>query len=108
MAQVNKALVALNDNIILDIPTDDTAVVGIQYGAGGLGTIELQGTMDGGATWFTIQLLKPDGTAAALNLAAPGQGYADVSYCDKIKINKTVAGAGGVNVSVNLSTRAAN
>lgn len=106
MAQVNKALVGAGETIVLDIPTDDTAVVGIQYGAGGLGTIILEGTMDGGASWFTIQLQKPDGTAAVLLLAAPGQGYADVSYCDKVRVNKTVAGAGAVNVSVNLSTRA--
>lgn len=107
MASVKKTLVALNDKVEMDIPTDKGAVVGMQYGAGGLGTVELQGTVDGGLTWFTIQLLKPDGTAAALNLAAAGVGYADVSYCDKIRANKTVAGAGGVDIWLNLATKAA-
>ena len=107
MAQVNKNLVAIDENITLDIPTDATAVVGVQYGVGGLGTIVLEGSMDAGASWFTIQLLKPDGTAAVLLLAAAGQGYADVSYCDRVRVRKSVAGAGGVLVGVNLATRAA-
>jgi hypothetical protein len=105
MAIVKKNLVALNDNVELDVPTDFGAIAAIQYGAGGLGTIELQGTVDGGATWFTIQLLKPDGTVAATNLAAAGVGYNDVSYCDKVRINKTVAGAGAVAVVLSLALR---
>lgn len=107
MATVNKVLTAINEEIILDIPTDRTAICGLQYGAGGLGTVELQGTMDAGVTWFTIQLSKPDGTAAALSLVAAGQGYAEVGYCDRVRAKKTVAGAGPVTTTLNLATRAA-
>jgi hypothetical protein len=107
MATVRKTLVALNENITLDIPTDKGAIAGVEYGAGGLGTIELQGQMHPAGAWFTIQLLQPDGTAAALNLAAAGVGYADVSYCDKVRVNKTVAGAGGVDVDFTVNTKAA-
>jgi hypothetical protein len=106
MARANKALANINDELRFDIPTDDTAVVGVQYPVGGAGTIILEGTMDGGVTWFTIQMLKPDGTAAVLLLAAAGQGYADVSYCDMVRIRMTVAGAN--NVTMTLATRAAN
>lgn len=107
MATIRKTLVALNENIVFNIPTDKGAVVGVEYGAGGLGTIELQGRMHDLGAWFTIQLLKPDGTAAALNLAAPGVGYADVSYCEFVRVNKTVAGAGGVDVDFTMNTKAA-
>ena len=106
MATVRKTLVAANDNIELDIPTDKGAVAGVEYGAGGLGTIELQGRLHPLGAWFTIQLQKPDGTAAALNLALAGVGYADVSYCDRVRVNKTVAGAGGVDVDFTLNTKA--
>jgi hypothetical protein len=106
MATVRKTLVALNDNIAIDIPTEHGAVAGVEYGVGGLGTIELQGRMHNLGAWFTIQLLKPDGTAAALNLAAAGVGYADVSYCDMVRVNKTVAGAGGVDVDFTVNPKA--
>lgn len=108
MAQATKILTALNEDITFDIPTDDTAVVGVESQTAGDNSIVLEGNM--GGAWFTIQMSKPDGTAPALLITGAGVGYADVSYCDKIRVRKSAIGVGAVpvTVKVNLSTRAAN
>lgn len=104
MAKVAKQLVALNDVVVLDIPTDHSAIAGVQYGVGGAGTIVLEGRILDG-DWFSIGMKKPADDTAVVSLAAAGAGYADVSYCDAVQVRKTVAGAGPVLVGLSVVPR---
>lgn len=101
MAKVVKPLVAAEDVVVLDIPTDQSATAGVQYGAGGSGTIVLEGRILDG-DWFGIGMKKPADDTALASLAAAGAGYADVSYCDAVRVRKSVAGAGAVNVGLSV------
>jgi hypothetical protein len=104
MAIVRKPLVAQDDAVVLDVPTDHSAIAGVQYGVGGLGTIALEGRILDG-DWFGIGMKKPADDTALATLAAAGAGYADVSYCDAVRVRKTVAGAGPVNVGLSVVPR---
>lgn len=95
MAQISKSLTLINEGFELKIPQDQDAIAGLQYGAGGLGTLVLEGTCDG-ITWIPFGLYPADGTAVVLNLAASGIAYARVGYVLKVRVRKSVAGAGAV------------
>lgn len=102
MAIASGDLTALNSVIELKLPTDRTAVAGVQYPTGGAGTIVLEGTLDG-ITWVDIFMSHPDGSAAASGLAAAGVGYADVSYFKKIRVRKSV-GAAAISPVLSLNS----
>lgn len=104
MARVVKILTAANEEIKLDVRTDKRAVAGVQYGAGGLGTIVLEGRILD-AEWVAIGLQSPAdaNAAAAANLAAAGAGSADVSWCEEVRVRKSVAGAGPVTVGFTIN-----
>lgn len=99
-----KVLTALNDKINpIVIPRDHIVKAGLQYGAGGLGTIELQGTLND-VDYVTIGLTPAGGGAIVTSLAAAGAASADVSQYSRVQVNKTVAGAGGVTASLSLAS----
>jgi hypothetical protein len=79
----------------IDIPRDGFVQAGLQYGAGGAGTVVLEGTLDG-TTYQTIGLTPASNGAVVLLLAASGIGWADVSIYSKIQVRCSVAGAGVV------------
>lgn len=99
----NKSLTAADEvNGPFVVPRDSFTQAGIQYGAGGLGTIVLEGTRND-TDWVTIGFDKDDGSGVATSLAAAGGGHADISTLSQIRIRKSVAGAGAVLTSLSIS-----
>lgn len=101
-AVATKTLTALNDKLgPLEVP-GGVITAGMQYGAGGQGTIVLEGTIND-TDYIAINVTPAGGGASVANLAAAGIGTADVSAYSKVRINKSVAGAGGVSASLSLA-----
>lgn len=105
MATAQKDLTNANDEIRVDVPNDHGYIAGIQYGTGGLGTIVLEGRINNGNDWFAIGITPAAGGAVVASLAAAGAGSADVSFCEEVRIRKSVAGAGPVTAGLQLSKR---
>lgn len=100
----NKTLTAQNDKIgPIVVPRDCFVNAGVQYGAGGLGTIELQGSLND-VDYVTIGLVPAAGGAVVTSLAAAGEGNADISTYSRVQVIKTVAGAGGVLASLSIAS----
>lgn len=102
---IAKKVLTAADDVIgpFVVPRDNFVQAGVQYGAGGVGTIALEGTRDG-TTYLTIGLSKDDGSGVVTTLAASGGGSADVSTFDKVRIRKTVAGGGDVTASLVIAS----
>lgn len=97
-----KVLTAANDAIEVQIPTDRLAVAGVQYGAGGAGTVVLEGTLDD-TTWIVIEMVDPnDHTTFATSITAAGIWQADVSVFKKIRARYSVDG-GSVTVTLSMN-----
>lgn len=100
----SKALTAQNDKVgPIVLPKDRKIRASVQYGAGGQGTIVLQGTVDG-TTFIDIGLTPASYGAVVANLAASGIGFADVSGFRSVQINKSVAGAGAVTATLGIQS----
>ena len=82
----------------------------VQYGTGGSGTVVLEVTADDVDTidkiplaqWTAIQMKNPNDIAGApiSSLAAAGLGVADIVAYRGVRIRKSVAGTGGVDVTL--------
>lgn len=111
MAAVTKVLTALNDVCgPLDIPQDYSAAGSVQYGSGGLGTIVVEGILEGQdesvtANWIGLKLNNPNTKGDVDNLAAIGIGNFECWAYNKVRIRKSVAGAGGVTATLSISPR---
>lgn len=99
MARITEALTALDEEISMLIPEDQDAIAGIQYGSGGLGTLVLEGTCDD-VTYHAIGIYPADGSAVVADLAAAGIAYARVGFVKRVRIRKSVAGAGPVSATL--------
>lgn len=101
-AKATKTLTALNDLVgPIEVP-GGVIMAGVQYGAGGLGTIILEGTLND-TDYATIALTPAGGGAAVLLLSAAGIANADVSAYSRVQIRKSVAGAGGVLATLTVA-----
>jgi hypothetical protein len=100
--EATKILTAIDDVLVLDPAESINGAVGVQYGAGGAGTIILEGKVgDAQAAWLAIGMKSYTDGSAIANLAATGGGYAECVGLDIIRVRKTVAGPGDVLVSIN-------
>lgn len=102
MARITKSLTLINETIECKLPQDRDAIAGIQYGAGGLGTLVLEGTCDG-ITWIPFGIFPADGSAVVASLTASGIAYTRVGYVEHVRIRKSVAGAGPVLATLILN-----
>lgn len=102
MATAKKVLTNVNDEIVIDIPTDQSGAIGVQYGAGGAGTIVVEGTIDS-TTWLALKIINVTTKVDADNLAASGIGSVEVYALEKVRVRKTVAGPGDVTVTISLA-----
>lgn len=92
-----------NDALTVRIPTDRLSVAGVQYPAGATGAFALEGSIDG-ETWNTIQVRSAaDETVLAVSVSAAGLHYADVSYCEWVRLRKTNAGSSTLPVALSLN-----
>jgi hypothetical protein len=105
MARIRKTLTALNE-VVGPIPIVGhvNGSMGVQYKSGGSGTIVLEVTLDeiddSSPEWIGVQMRDPTDIAGTPidNLAAAGIGIADVVSYKGVRVRKSVAGAGGVDV----------
>lgn len=95
---------ATTDDLIgpIVVPRDHFVSAGVQYGAGGAGTIALQGTLND-TDWVAIPMSADGGVTFVLLTAAAGIWSADVSMYSQVRVKCTVAGA-GVVASLALSS----
>lgn len=98
----NKVLTAENDAIgPIVVPRDHFVQAFVQYGAGGAGTIVLEGTLND-TDYVAVGLVPIGGGAVVANAAAAGVWSADVSAFSRVRVRKSVAGGGGVLASLSL------
>lgn len=83
------------------VPRDHFVQAFIQYGAGGVGTIALEITLND-TDWVIVGLTPIGGGAIVANLAAAGLAYADISAASQVRVRKTVAGGGDVLASLSM------
>jgi hypothetical protein len=103
MAQAIKQLAALNDQIEIDVPTDQNALPLIQVAAGWAGTLVFEGMMLGSGDYVILPMTNIAVTpnTSALNTVAAGIFTGPVAPYDKVRVRVSVAGAGGkVGLSV--------
>lgn len=99
MARVQQALTAADETITLDIPEDESGLGSVQYGAGGLGTIVVEASITRDA-WFQVGLRNALTDAVVADLSAAGGAYFPVAGYNKVRVRKSVAGAGPVTVGL--------
>lgn len=97
----NKTLVLITDLIgPIVVPRDHFVQAGVQYGAGGAGTIALQGSLND-SNYVAIPMSADGGVTFVTSAAAAGIWTADVSMYSRVQLVVTVAGA-GVPASLSL------
>lgn len=93
-------LTAQDEYLEIDCSPDKIGTVMVQYGASGAGTIEVRITLDK-TTWIAVELTNVnDISVTATSITASGIWKADISGAHRVRAYKTVAGAGGVVVSL--------
>jgi hypothetical protein len=113
MAATTKALTGANEVCgPLDIPQDYSGAGTVQYGNGGLGTIVVEGILEGqdesvAANWIALKLNNPNTKGDVDNLAAVGLGNFECWAYNKVRARKSVAGGGAVTVTLAISPRSA-
>jgi len=98
MARVTKSLTYIDETIAINIPQDKSGFVSVQYGAGGQGTLVLEGTVDG-ENWVGIDMEDEAGTPVA-NLSAAGIAHQRTFGLEAVRVRKSVAGLGPVLASL--------
>ena len=100
----NKILTAAEEvNGPIVVPRDHIVNAGVQYGAGGLGTLVLEGTLNE-VDWVAIGLTPAGGGAVVASVAAAGIWYAAVSQYSSVRLRKSVAGGGPVTSSLSIAS----
>lgn len=111
MARATKVLTNINEEITISDVDELNGAASIQYGAGGLGTLVLEvSCQDNGAAppvddWVQIKIFNPAiaVNAAVDNLAAAGYAWAEVVGVKKVRVRKSVAGAGPVRATLTIN-----
>jgi hypothetical protein len=99
MARAQQVLTLANEAITIDVPEDQSGLGSIQYGAGGLGTLVVEASIIRDA-WFPVGLRNALTDAVVADLAAAGGAYFPVAGYNKIRVRKSVAGAGPVTAGL--------
>ena len=97
----NATLDDVEEKIVARVPRDAFVQAGVQYGAGGTGTLQLQGMMNG-VDFVALAVTPLAGGAAITDIVAAGIYNADVSVCEQVQLIMTVDGS--VLASLNLPT----
>lgn len=106
MALATKALTALNQEIVIDDPTEYNGGLAVQYGTksstGGAssGTIVVEGTLNG-TDWDDIKMTRPSTDTQTNTISSAGIWMANIVGFDKVKVRMSVAG--DVVVSLNVA-----
>lgn len=98
MASVTKSLTEADEVITIDIPQDKSGFASVQYGAGGQGTLVLEGTIDY-ETWVELEMQDEHGGTVA-SLTAAGIAHQRTFALEAIRVRKSVAGGGPVLASL--------
>lgn len=104
MARSVAILTALNDAVEVNAADVASAVASMNYGTGGLGTIVLEVSAADPDEWIQIKVKNPAFAVNAEvdNLAAAGIAWADIKGVRKVRVRKSVAGAGPVTVTLSV------
>jgi hypothetical protein len=102
MAKVRtKTLTAQHDAVDLSgFDLNFYSFISVQYGAGGAGTLVLEGSNDG-VTWISAGLTPIAGGSVVTTIAASGIWFHQI-VANFYRVRKSVAGEGGVDVTVNI------
>lgn len=111
MARATKVLTNINEEIVIGDVDEINGAASIQYGAGGAGTLVLEvSSQDDGANppvdqWVQVKMFNP---AIAVNdfvdnLVAVGYAWAEIVGARKVRLRKSVAGAGGVRATLTVN-----
>jgi hypothetical protein len=97
MAQAIKVLAAVNDQIEIDVPTDQTMMPLIQVGAWGGGTLVFEGMVLGASDYVILPITNIAVTpnTSALNTVVAGIFTGPIAPYDKARVRVSVGGAGG-------------
>lgn len=96
-----KTLTDADDEVNLNQAQLDLASsVSFQYGVGGVGTVVLEGSNDG-TNWHTQEITPIGGGAGVTSAAVAGIWWATV-VTTQLRVRKTVAGGGGVDIMIDL------
>lgn len=98
MAIVAKDLTALNSVLVIDEIDEENGTVTLQYGAGGAGTVALEGTLGatasgGAAEWVNLRITNVATKVDSDNATAPGIYYAEMIGYRSVRAKKTVGAA---------------
>jgi hypothetical protein len=99
---IRGSLTNAEETLVLDTNEYQAGAAVVQYGAGGLGTIVLEATVNG-TDYVALKMTNPTTKADVDNLAAAGVAWAEVVGYDKVRVRKSVAGAGPVAVVLMVS-----
>lgn len=106
MAQAQKALTNANDELVMAVPQHINGGGSVHYGAGGLGTIVVEGhnglEQSGAKQWFAIGMKSFADDTVVADLSAAGAAYFNSVGLKEVRVRKSVAGAGPVDVSLNV------
>jgi hypothetical protein len=104
MAQAIKVLAALNDQIEIDVPTDQTVQPLVHVSTGFAGTLVVEGMINGVGDYVALPLtplVATTPTVVSSIVSSSGLWTAPVGAYDKVRARISVAGAGGkVGLSV--------
>ena len=97
MAQIKKAIAALNDEIRLNCPSDSVSVPTFQLPTGWAGTVVAECSLDDANTWMPVTIIANDAAQTkSVSVAAAGLYTVPPASYDLFRIRISVAGAGGI------------
>ncbi len=116
MARITGVLTNVNDALTIKDVDENNGGVSITYKTGGLGTIVVEvsaldsqtnvnGNLVDDDEWVQLKLRNPSAAVNADvdNLAAAGIAWADIIGVKKVRVRKSVAGAGPVTVTLTVN-----